>query len=97
MKVVSFFVFSRNGAPVEWNWQEKAEVLGKKTCPSATLSTTNPTWTNPGSNQALRDGRPTINRLSHGTALSKSLMVFNCYPNADINKIMRTIKVMQAE
>jgi hypothetical protein len=34
-----------NGARVEWNWQGKTEVLGRKTCPSATLCTTNPTWT----------------------------------------------------
>jgi hypothetical protein len=26
----------------------------EKTCPSATLSTTNPTWTGPGSNPGLR-------------------------------------------
>jgi hypothetical protein len=40
-----------------------------KTCPSATLSTTNPTWTDPGSNPGLRGERPAANRLSHGTAL----------------------------
>jgi hypothetical protein len=39
-----------------------------KTCPSATLSTTNPIWTDPGSNPALRGGRPAANRLNHGTA-----------------------------
>jgi hypothetical protein len=39
-----------------------------KTCPSATLSTTNPTWTDPGSNPGLRGERPATNRLSHGTA-----------------------------
>jgi hypothetical protein len=39
-----------------------------KTCPSATLSTTNPTWTDPGWNPGLRGGRPAANRLSHGTA-----------------------------
>jgi hypothetical protein len=39
-----------------------------KTCPSATLSTTNLTWTNPGSNPGLRGGRPAVNRLSHVTA-----------------------------
>jgi hypothetical protein len=39
-----------------------------KTCPSATLSTTNPTRTDPGSNPGLRDERLTTNRLSHGTA-----------------------------
>jgi hypothetical protein len=47
---------------VEWNWQGK-------TCPSATLSTTNPTWTDPGSNPGLRGGRSVANRLIHGTAL----------------------------
>jgi hypothetical protein len=40
-----------------------------KTCPSATLSTTNPTWTDAGSNPGLRGERPATNRLSHGTAL----------------------------
>jgi hypothetical protein len=39
-----------------------------KTCPSATLSTSNPTWTDPGSNPGLRGKRPATNRLSHGTA-----------------------------
>jgi hypothetical protein len=38
-----------------------------KTCPSATLSTTNPTMTDPGSNPRLRGDRPATNRLSHGT------------------------------
>jgi hypothetical protein len=40
-----------------------------KTYPTATLSTTNPTWTDPGSNPGLRGDRPATNRLSHGTAL----------------------------
>jgi hypothetical protein len=40
----------------------------RKPCPSATLSTTNPTWTDPGSNPGVRGERPAINRLSHGTA-----------------------------
>jgi hypothetical protein len=38
------------------------------TCPSATLSTTNPTWTDPGSNPGHRSERPATNLLSHGTA-----------------------------
>jgi hypothetical protein len=41
---------------------------GGGTCPSATLSTTNPTWTGPGSNPGLRGGRLAANRPSHGTA-----------------------------
>jgi hypothetical protein len=40
----------------------------RKTCHSATLSTTNSTWTDPGSNPGLRGGRLAANRLSHGTA-----------------------------
>jgi hypothetical protein len=39
-----------------------------KTCPSASLSTTNPTRIDPGSNPDLRGGRPAANRLSHGAA-----------------------------
>jgi hypothetical protein len=42
-----------------------------KTCPSATLSTTNPTWTDPVSNPGLRGERPATNSLSHGTATYK--------------------------
>jgi hypothetical protein len=38
----------------------------EKICPSATLSTTNPTWTDLGSKLGLRVGRPATYRLSHG-------------------------------
>jgi hypothetical protein len=40
-----------------------------KSCPNVTLSTTNPTWNDPGSNPGLCGERPATNRLSHGTAL----------------------------
>jgi hypothetical protein len=57
---------------MEHRWNEidrgKPKNSGEKTCPSATLSTTNPTWTGPGSNPGCRGGRPAANRLSHGTA-----------------------------
>ena len=36
----------------------------RETCPSATLSTTNPTCTDPGSNPGLRVERPATNRLN---------------------------------
>jgi hypothetical protein len=39
----------------------------RKTCPSATLSTTHPTWTAQGSNPGVRGERPATNRLSQGT------------------------------
>jgi hypothetical protein len=41
----------------------------KETCPSATLSTTNSTWTNSGVNPGLRREMSATNRLSHGTAM----------------------------
>jgi hypothetical protein len=47
----------------------------RKTCPSATLSTTNPTQIVPGSNPGLRGERPATNHLSHGTTNSVSYEV----------------------
>jgi hypothetical protein len=41
----------------------------RKTCPSATLSTTNPTWIDPGANPGLHGERAATNHLSHGMAL----------------------------
>jgi hypothetical protein len=43
----------------------------RKTYPSATLSTTNPTWLDPGANPGRRGERPATNDLSHGTAYIK--------------------------
>jgi hypothetical protein len=40
----------------------KTEVLGEKTYPSATLSTTNPTWIGLGLNPGLRRGTA-LNRI----------------------------------
>jgi hypothetical protein len=52
----------------QWNEIDRGKpTTRRKICPSATLSTTNPTWTDPGSNPGLRSGRPATNRLSHGT------------------------------
>jgi hypothetical protein len=52
-----------------WNkdWQGKPK-YSEKTCPSVTLSTTNPTWLDPGSNPGCRGGKPATNRLSYGVA-----------------------------
>jgi hypothetical protein len=54
-----------------WNgdWQGKPK-YSDKTFPSATLSTTNPTWPYPGSNPGRRGGKPATNRLSYGAAIS---------------------------
>jgi hypothetical protein len=51
-----------------WNdWQGKPK-YSEKTCPSAALSTTNPTCC-PDANPGRRGGKPMTNRLSYGTAL----------------------------
>ena len=47
-----------------WNDIDK-ENLGEKLAPSDTLSTTNPTCADMGSNQGLRGQEPSTNRLSH--------------------------------
>jgi hypothetical protein len=74
IKMIRFFVSTCNGAPVEWNWQGRTEVLGGKTCPTSTLPTTNPTWSDLGSNPGLRGERPATNRLSHGTVRGRPLL-----------------------
>jgi hypothetical protein len=53
----------------QWNenWQGRPKYW-EKTCPSGTLSTTNPTWRDLGCNSGRRGGKPTTNRLSFGTA-----------------------------
>ena len=49
-------------------WENRS--TRRKTCPNATLSTTNLTWTNPASNPGLRGYRPATNRLSHDMAVT---------------------------
>jgi hypothetical protein len=55
-------------ATVEKYWQESLRTR-RKTCPSATLSTTNSTWSDSGAKPGLLVERPATNLLSHGTAL----------------------------
>jgi hypothetical protein len=54
----------------QWNenWQGKPK-YSEKTCLSATLSTTNPTWPDLGSNPGRRHGKPANNCLNYDTAL----------------------------
>jgi hypothetical protein len=56
------------GWRIWWNeWKGKPK-YSEKTCPDATLSTTNPTWPDPGLNPGRRGGKPTTNRFSYGAA-----------------------------
>jgi hypothetical protein len=60
----------------------------RKTCPSATWSTTNPAWTDLGANTDLRGEKPVTNRLSYGTAspviISYRLVGINQHPYLQI-------------
>jgi hypothetical protein len=75
-----------------WNdiFARETEVLGEN-LPSATLSTTNPTWIDAGSNPGLRGERPATNRLSHGTALLYTYINRILYLNIYI--LIRDIKL----
>jgi hypothetical protein len=57
-----------------WNedWQGKPK-YSEKTRPSATLSTTNPTWPDPGSNPGHCSGKPATNRLSYGASSTRKV------------------------
>jgi hypothetical protein len=73
MKKVIFFYFS---SLMEHRWNEidrGKPKYSEKTYPSATLSTTNPTWTDWGSNPDLRDERPASNRLSQPNCMFVSI------------------------
>jgi hypothetical protein len=55
------------------NWQGKPK-YSEKTYPSATLSTTNPTWPDLGSILGRCGGKLVTNRLSYGTVLIQDLL-----------------------
>jgi hypothetical protein len=55
------------------NWQGKPKYL-EKTCPSATLSTTNPTWPDLGLNVGCRGGKLVTN-LTYGMAIYQDLCI----------------------
>jgi hypothetical protein len=56
---------------------ENRSTRGGKTCPSATLPTTNLTWTDPGSNPGLCGERPATN-----LSTSYLIVVFSTYIRA---------------
>jgi hypothetical protein len=91
-----------------WNESDRGNQSTRgKTCPSATLSTTNPTWTDPWSNPGLLGERPVINRLGHGTAYITLLwmlrgviwmLTFNCDCGENsklISKLLWTVITQQ--
>jgi hypothetical protein len=59
------YILEKNGRMILTEENRRTQ---RKTCPSTTFSTTNPTRIDPGANSGLRGERPATNRLSHGTA-----------------------------
>jgi hypothetical protein len=75
MKMSSFFGQVLQLMEHQWDESDREEpTTRRKTCPSATLSTKNPTWSDLGSNPGLRGERPATNRLSHGTAYYSDIL-----------------------
>jgi hypothetical protein len=78
-----------------WMWSSgwNKNLQGKpkyseKTCPSATLSTTNPTWPDLGSNPDRRVGKPATNCLSYGTASTLQVAQTVSFQSSDSQWIM---------
>jgi hypothetical protein len=65
----------------------------RKTCSSATLSTTNPTWIDPDANPGLRSETPATNDLSHGTTQVKVLQIE--YTATGLNWLYLTVSVLR--
>jgi hypothetical protein len=63
MKMINFSVFPSNGAPVEWNWQGKTEVVGENPVP---MSLCTPQV--PHGLTRHRTRVSAVRGLSHGTA-----------------------------
>jgi hypothetical protein len=57
--------FGAVGGMNEWHRKPK---FSEKTCPSAAVSTADPTTLDPGSNPDRRGGKPATDRLIQGTA-----------------------------
>jgi hypothetical protein len=88
---VTLFSFGGGGGEVSPGWymmsvEHSVELerqgnpkYSEKTCPSATLSTTNPTWPDLGSNPGRHGGKLTTNRLSYGTASEWPIVYSWCY------------------
>jgi hypothetical protein len=58
----------------------------RKTCPSATFSTTNRTYTDPGANEGLHGERTATNRLSHGTVIAGITIRISSNRNTAVDK-----------
>jgi hypothetical protein len=80
-----YYTFPRLYEFGERRWNDiltgKYHRIQRKTCPSAALPTTNPTWIDPGMNPVLHGERPATNRLSHSTAQAQCYYVniLMCY------------------
>jgi hypothetical protein len=69
---LAYYAFSRWYEFGERRWNDiltgENRRTRRKSCPSATLPTPNPTWIDPGANPGLSGERPATDDLSHGTS-----------------------------
>jgi hypothetical protein len=76
------------------NWQGKPK-YSEKICPSVTLSITDPTWPDLGSNPGHPGGKPATNRLSYGTASECNLAMKSYLPEviSSADKSLKTAEI----
>ena len=82
----------------QWRNGMGEQKYSEKTCPTATLFTTNPTWTGMGLHLGLHSERPASNRLSRDTTSSIQGMAImtmriNLMPNRNMAAKTLTINV----
>jgi hypothetical protein len=68
------------------NWQGKQK-YSEETCPSVTLSTTNLTWPDLGSNPGRRGGKPATNRLSYVTVIALYITQYKKRNEVDVSVV----------
>jgi hypothetical protein len=76
----------------EWIWRNSLNYIDRgkpKYCPSVTLSTTDPKWTDPGAKPGLQVEKPVTNHLSYGTTTRRPLSILQ----TGCRRQRRTIKV----
>jgi hypothetical protein len=67
-------------------WTGENQRTRRENCPGTTLSTTNPTWTAPGTNPGLRCERPATNRRPSSYLSQKTVIMFLLLQTVDSEK-----------
>jgi hypothetical protein len=87
-----YMSIGNHGGIISTGWNRRTP---RKTCPSATLCTTNASLTEPGTYAGLRGERPATNRLSHFTTSSSSSLARQLYVGPGLPQQLLPAKVIR--